>query len=350
VTTVIFASLSAVCYGVGVALQHWQAARMPAGLAGRPRLLGRLARRPRWLLGAALEGCGFGAHAIALSGGSLAEVQLILGCSLPVSVAVRSGLVRQALPRRCWPAILIVVAGIGAGVGLIGQGHPMGRPSPGQLGTAAAVTGALAVSIALACYAAGNARARPLLLAIAAGLADTSVAIVTIAVTGELRFGLAATISSWPLYALIAGGLASLVLTQTAYQADAPLTTLPVIAVVTPVASLAAGLAFLRDGTQLTGLRAIGLILCLGCAIAALSALARLTDGGDSGPAAPASPAGPGPVERVVTQRRNDARPEHLQRRHDLLMGLATQIEPADHVADAAAIAVVAQISNELVR
>ena len=82
---------------------------------------------------------------------------------------------------------------------------------------------------------------------------------------------------SWATYALMLGGPCSLLLTQTAYQAGRPMITLPVIAVVTPVASLAAGNLLLGESAQLGVLSGAVAALAVLITSAGLVVLARLT-------------------------------------------------------------------------
>jgi hypothetical protein len=274
-TTLLFAALSAVLYGAGVAVEHRQAARTTAAAARRPWLLALLARQPLWLIGAALEGGGFALHAAALRSGSLLAVQMILGCSLLVSVTLTGLLARRPLPRRCRPAIFTIVASVGVCVALLGPDeHAAGR-MPRQTAAAALVTGLITVPLAAAGLPADGRRARPLLLALAAGMADTCVAVLTMAFARTFTDGLGTVVTSWPLYALIVGGLLSLALAQAAYQTDAPLITLPIISAVTPLASLAVGILVLHEAAHLSGTRSIIAGLCLMLAITALIVLAR---------------------------------------------------------------------------
>ncbi len=327
-TALLLAALSAVLYGAGVAVEHQQAARMPAAAAGRPRMLILLARRPLWLAGAGLEAGGFAAHAAALRTGSLAAVQMVLGCSLLVSIAVSSGLARRRLPRRCWPAILAVVMAVGAILFLLGpDDHAAGQAS-GRLGLAALVTGVITVPFAAAGLLATRRHTRALLLAVAAGLADTCAAVVTMAFTHSFAHGLGAAVTSWPPYALIVAGLASLALAQTAYQTDAPLVTLPTITAVMPLASLAVGIVALHETAHLNDTRIVIMVACLAVAVTALAGLARaaaaLADassqpGDDHRPATPAEhPAEPAgrhgqvPFPGVPRHRIAPARPGSL--------------------------------------
>jgi hypothetical protein len=110
--------------------------------------------------------------------------------------------------------------------------------------------------------------------------------------------GLTGMAGSWATYALMLGGPCSLLLTQTAYQAGRPMITLPVIAVVTPVASLAAGNLLLGESTQLGVLSGAVAALAVLVTAAGLVVLARLTtgqpgplDGQGSSVILPASPA-----------------------------------------------------------
>jgi len=72
---------------------------------------------------------------------------------------------------------------------------------------------------------------------------------------------------------LIVGGLASMVVTQTAFQADRPLVTLPLISTVTPVVTLTVGLAVLGETADLS---AVGITVIAVCALTVVVGLVRL--------------------------------------------------------------------------
>jgi hypothetical protein len=90
-------------------------------------------------------------------------------------------------------------------------------------------------------------RRRAVLLAVAAGLADSCSAVVTMAFSHVASHGLAALFTSWTVYAVIVCGAGNVLLTQTAYQTGHPMVTLPIIAAVTPVASVAIGIGLLGE-------------------------------------------------------------------------------------------------------
>ena len=249
VTALIWALTAAVLYGTGAALQQRQAAAAPRQSAGRPRLLLLLVQRPWWLLGIAVELGGFAAHAVALRTGPLTIVQLLVASSLLFSVAMVRLWSGRRLGWTAWAAVLAVIAGIASFVALAPPAGGVPGVS-GHAGLAAACLATCAVPIAAAGLAAAG-RRRALLLAVAAGLADAGIAVVTMVFSHVVSGGLTGMADSWATYALMLGGPCSLLLTQTAYQAGRPMITLPVIAVVTPVASLAAGTLLLGESAHL---------------------------------------------------------------------------------------------------
>ena len=268
---------AAVLYGAGAAVEQRQAAAAPVSAAGRPRLLFLLARQPLWLLGIAVQIGGFAAHAVALRSGPLATVQMLVSAELIVAVVIVRSWSGRPLGRPCWAAALTVAAAVAAFLELASPGHghaagQAGYAAAAGLGAAATGAGALAAAVA-GLRAAG--RRRAVFLAVAAGLADSCSAVVTMAFSHVASHGLAALAASWTLYALAASGTGNVLLTQTAYQAGRPMITLPIIAAVTPAASAAVGIGLLGEAprTGLAGGVAAGLAVLI--ASLALAFLAR---------------------------------------------------------------------------
>ena len=112
------------------------------------------------------------------------------------------------------------------------------------LGAAASGCGALVAAV-VGLRATGLARA--VLLAVAAGLADSCSAVVTLAFSHATSQGLAVLFTSWTVYALVVIGTGNVLLTQSAYQTGGPMVTLPIIAAVAPVASVAIGIGLLGE-------------------------------------------------------------------------------------------------------
>ena len=246
---IVTALAAAVLYGAGAAVEQRQAAAAPQSSAGRPRLLLLLARQPLWLLGLAVQIGGFAAHAVALRSGSLATVQMVVSGEFVVAVLIVRIWSGRPLGRGSWAAALTVVASLVAFLALTspGHGHLTAQPGHGAaMALAAAATGGTALAAAAVGLRAAG-RRRAVLLAVAAGLADCCSAVVTMAFSHAAGHGVAALATSWSVYAVAVCGAGTVLLTQTAYQTGRPILTLPIIAAVTPIASVAVGIGLLGE-------------------------------------------------------------------------------------------------------
>lgn len=292
---IVSALLAAIGYGVGAALEQRQAAGVPETAAGRPRLLMLLARKPLWLAGLGAQAGGFATHAVALRYGPLAVVQMIVAGELLVAVLLIRRWAGRPLSGGSWAAAVTVVLGVMTFLALTGPAgrHHRAAAAAGQhLGGARSGTAVAAVLLAVAAaalLAAGlgvpgsgpSGRRRAMLLALAAGLADSCTAVITMAFARVAGHGLAALATSWTVYALVIAGIGNLLLTQTAYQAGHPMITLPVISAVTPVASVAIGIGLLGEEPRLGagGLAAaVAVALVTGLALASLARSASVPE------------------------------------------------------------------------
>ncbi|HUN35627.1 MAG TPA: DMT family transporter [Trebonia sp.] len=266
---------AAVLYGAGAAVEQRQAAAAPKSLAGRPRLLLLLACQPLWLAGIAAQAGGFAAHAAALRSGPLTIVQVLVSSELVVAVVIVRIWSGRPLSRASWAAALTVLAAVVAFLALASPGHETGHPlHAAAVAAGAATTGAVALVAAVVGLRAFG-RQRAVLLAVAAGLADACSAVVTMAFAHVASHGPAALATSWTTYAVVVCGIGNILLTQTAYQAGQPMLTLPVIAAVTPVASVAVGIGLLGE-TPRTGVAGgVAAVLAVIVVSLALAGLAR---------------------------------------------------------------------------
>jgi drug/metabolite transporter (DMT)-like permease len=290
---VVSALLSAILYGAGAALEQRQAAAAPDAAAGRPRLLVLLVRQPLWLLGIAAQFGGFATHAVALRSGPLAIVQMLVAAELIVSVVLVRIWSGRRLSRSSWSAALTVVAGIAAFLVLTsssgddgGQAHDV----PHRALVAVAALGITATALGAAGLGAAG-RRRAILLAVAAGLADAAMAVVTMAFSHVASHGPVAVATSWTAYAVVVCGIGNVLLTQTAYQAGQPMITLPIISAVTPAASVAIGAGILGEAHR------IGVAAGATAAIAVLVTSLALASLARSVPSAPVGPVSQEPVD-----------------------------------------------------
>jgi len=279
---IVSALAAAALYGAGAAIEQRQASAAPQSAAGRPRLLLLLARQPLWLLGIAAQIGGFAAHAVALRSGPLATVQMLVAAELVVAVVIVRIWSGRPLSKASWAAALTVVAGIAAFLILTSPpGHAHAAGVTHHVTAAAAIVGAAAAgAAAVACAAAGlraDGRRRAILLAVAAGLADSCSAVVTLTFSHVASHGLVAIVTSWSVYALIVAGAANVLLTQSAYQTGRPMITLPIISAVAPIASVAIGIGILGETPRtglIGGIAAAAAVLVTSLALACLARLA----------------------------------------------------------------------------
>jgi len=277
-TAILFGLVAAVLYGVGAALQQQHAALAPAATSGRPRLLLHLAQQPLWVVGAVIQVTGFILHAVALRFGALAIVQMLVATSLIVSVTVVRIRSRQKLSPTSWFAALIVVAGVAVFLLLTTPpAHPRDHRhhAPHHQILAAALTLAIVtVVITASGFRASGAR-RAGLLAAGAGLIDTGMAVATMEFTHVASQGVVAIVVSWSTYTLIVCGLGSLLITQSAFQAGHPLVSLPVLAAVTPAASVAVGFGLLEETIRMGAANVAGAGVAVIATSLGLAVLAR---------------------------------------------------------------------------
>lgn len=275
----VSALLSAVLYGTGAAAEQRQAAAAPDDAAGRPRLLALLVRQPLWLLGIAAQFGGFVAHAVSLRAGPLATVQMLVSVELIVSVVLVRIWSGRRLSCSSWAAALTIVAGIAAFVTLTSPAGGHAQDVPRRALVAVAVLGIMATALVAAGLGhsrdrPGSARRRAVLLAVAAGLADAAMAVVTMAFAYAASHGPAAVVTSWTAYAVVVCGIGNVLVTQTAYQAGQPMITLPVISAVSPVASVAIGAGLLGEAHRIgvaAGAAAVVTVLITSLALASLA-------------------------------------------------------------------------------
>ena len=243
------ALIAAVLYGAGAAVEQRQAAAAPETSAGRPRLLLHLARQPLWVMGMLTQVGGFAAHAVALGSGPLATVQMLVALELVVAVVIVRLWSGHPLSPASWAAALTVVGAIAVFLAVTSSDHRHAASHPDYAvaaGLGAAATGGAALVAAVVGLRATG-RGRAVLLAVAAGLADSCSAVVTLGFSHVVGHGMIALFTSWTVYALIICGAGNVLLTQTAYQTGRPMITLPIIASVTPVASAAIGIGLLGE-------------------------------------------------------------------------------------------------------
>ncbi|NYG06398.1 drug/metabolite transporter (DMT)-like permease [Phycicoccus badiiscoriae] len=281
---VVAASLaSTVFFAVSTVLKHHSAATLPAtrgGSAARARrFVASTVSSPWWLGGMAADAGGLGLQAFALHIGAVSVVQPLLVTSLLTSLLMSHLTTRTRVTNRelRWGALLVLAI-----VGFLtvsGASSPHLQHQAPDRG-AAAISGGLAVLLAISCVVVARrvpSGRRAALLATAVGTLYAFTAVLIKAVTEVLATkGLWSMLTSWQLLVLLTCGAAGLLMAQMAFRAGPLHTSLPIIATVDPLLSVALGVVVYDEQLRSTpGAVVAQALLLVGLAIAVFK-LSRL--------------------------------------------------------------------------
>jgi drug/metabolite transporter (DMT)-like permease len=212
----VLALLSALSFALGSTLQQRGTLQTKAA-EGDPRFLAEIIRKPVWLLGGALQVCGWVLQAAALDRGSLVVVQSLCALSLVFALPLGARLTNQHIGRRSIIGAVATLVGI---VLFVAVGQPQGGVSQ-PTSTAWLASGLIiAALMALLAWQARRRRGAvaAAMFATAAGLGFAYQAAVTKVFMSVIPGGLAAILTSWTTYALILSALAGFALQQSALK------------------------------------------------------------------------------------------------------------------------------------
>jgi drug/metabolite transporter (DMT)-like permease len=271
---ILFLALSAaLAFGASVALQERAAAEVHHDHALKVGLLMRVARRPLWLLGVVASVVGLILQIWALRHGSLVVVQPVMSTTLVFALVLVAIRTREALHLTEWVAVVAVVAGLAVFL-ILATPDGTGAESPHVM--AWWLTGSATVAIVgiLALTAVRRfGRRRAALLGLAAGLSNAFVAVLTKQFSQSLRHG-GPLYDHWSLWALIAAGVPAVLLVQSLYQSGNLNMSLPIVAIVEPVAACVAGVWLFGEHITFDGDETIAIGLALVVAMLGLWHLA----------------------------------------------------------------------------
>ena len=205
------------------------------------RTVAYLVRQPLWLLGMAAMGGTFVFTALALYFGTLATVQPILVTELIFTLALRALWLHDTIPGRTWGAAGILCVGL---FGFLVVARPQeGHGSPSVLAWVVALStrgAAIAVLVVLSRW--GSPARRAALLGAAAGMMWAIDAAFVKSATDTLAAdGWVGLLVHWPLYAVVASGVAGTFLLEAAFAAGPLAASQSTLLIVDPLASIAMG-------------------------------------------------------------------------------------------------------------
>jgi drug/metabolite transporter (DMT)-like permease len=249
--TVVGASVGATAFfALSTALKHRSARTTPDASGLEPRRLARFihatARHPLYLGGLVADVVGVSLQVFALHIGALSVVQPLLTTALLFSLVLAHRVAGTRISRRelAWGAVL-VVALIGF---MVASGTVQTSRHAAVVQAAdrvpAVLAGILAVALAATCVLtsrrlpSGGAAA---LMGVAVGTAYACTAALIKSCTNILAAGPVALLTSWQPYLLVVAGGIGLLLAQLAFQSGPLTASLPAIATVDPLLSVAIG-------------------------------------------------------------------------------------------------------------
>jgi hypothetical protein len=256
VLAIVLALSGGLAYAVASVLQQQAAAQQAPELSLSPRLLVRLFRHPRWLLGTAVDVVAYLLEAAALGVGSVVVVGPLLVSGLLFAIPLGSlGAGRRVTGRDMASAVMVTV-----GLALfVAVGSPEGG---GAQANASGwwLAGAAVVLIASVCVFVGRrttvAGTRAALYGTATGAIYGLTAVLTkstVDLFGDGVTGVFRAFGHWQPYTLVAASIVGLLLNQSAFQAGHVAASLPAISVVNPMLACIFGLALFSEQLGASG-------------------------------------------------------------------------------------------------
>lgn len=261
---VLVAKAAALFYALASVLQQREAERQPSERELRPSLLARLAVRPKWLAGLVFDIAGYVAQWIALSNGSLVLVQPLLVVGLLFALPIKAKVSPYRMHGWDWSGAVLTTLGLAV---FLTVSHPAaGHPEVRALTWSVMLAATVVVSAALVFAGVGSSpRWKAMSYGTAAGVLYGACAALTKACTHLLSLGVGTLFETWQPYVLAVGGIAGMVLAQSAFQAGPLDASLPTLSAADPVLSVVIGaVAFgeaIRTGVVPTTLEALSLVV-----------------------------------------------------------------------------------------
>lgn len=265
IISIVLALLAAASNALSSVLQRRAARAVAPGEAFRMSMLLSLARNGAWLGGIGALIAGFLFQAGALSVGGLSLVQPILVTELPFTMILIALIFGSRLGGRSWLAVGAMTVGLAV---LLAAASPTaGDRLPHRFEWAVAVVvtvGVIAYLVSSSRFTRGARRAA--VLGVASGLGFSFTAALMKEAVRAIPHGLVAVLTSWPVWAMVAAGVASLLLLQSALHSGSLVAVQPALNVSDPVSSIAYGVGLFGEEIRLGGwavleVLGVGLIL-----------------------------------------------------------------------------------------
>ncbi len=230
---------------VATALKHRTATRLPSRTGPRTAYWLRAATQPLWLLALTADVAALSLQIVALHIGALAVVQPLLITALLFSLLLHHRFERTWPTRTeltCAALLVLFLAGFLAASGATTATSTIrAQPADKAVAVVAAVTAVLVTCVCLVAPRVTHRVNRAALLGIAVAFCYAASAALIKASTNVFAADPLRLVTSWQPYALVVTGLLGLLLAQLAFRAGPLTASLPAIAALDPVLSVALG-------------------------------------------------------------------------------------------------------------
>ena len=265
--TILFALLTALANAVSLATQHIASTSTPKHASGW-RLLSYLLRHPLWLFGWVALTASLIFHAVALHFGPMSEVQPLLVTELVIALVLRRVWVHQTIRTITWLSAVVTTVSL---VLFLVEAAPQATIGVPRMSSwwGPIVVCVIAVGALIIAASRGSAHRRAAMFASATGILWALEATFIKATTDTLTsYGVGGSLTRWPLYAFVIGGVIGLACEQAALHLGPLNITQPLIVIVDPIVSVALGLWLYRERIDAGVLH----LVVAGLAFAAMSA------------------------------------------------------------------------------
>lgn len=271
---VLLAVLTALSNGASNLLQR-KANREENGQPGMSvTLIWRLLHRPVWLAGLAAIAMSFLLQAAALRLAPLSVVQPIIIVELPLTLIGASRVFNAPMGRRDWISVAAMTVGLAAVIAGLDPAKRMGHgPSAQAWLVGAGACAALVMGLVVAARRYDH-DVRASLLGAAAGIGFGTTAAFTNSAMAALNGGMVGLFESWSTYAMVATGIASMLLMQNALHAGRLIAAQPGITLMDPFVAILWGVLAFHERTN-TGIALAVVILGAGSVVAGAVGLSR---------------------------------------------------------------------------
>ncbi|MHB1537194.1 MAG: DMT family transporter [Solirubrobacteraceae bacterium] len=266
----LLALLAAAANAMSSALQRSASLTVADERASGLRLFAALLRMPRWWLAIVAITLGFLLQALALSRASLTLVEPLLTFELPLTILFAALLLKGRVPARDWVSIAAVAVGLAA---LLAAASPHGGRADAVSGWRWALGGFAAAGLFGALLLGAlrsDGRRRAALMGAAAGAGfGISAALIKVC-AARVQHDPAALLGDWQPYAMVAIGVSSLALFNSAVHIASLVTVQPAVTLGDPLVSGLLGVMLFGEHIRLGALIAPEL---LGVALIVLGTL-----------------------------------------------------------------------------